>query len=290
MKTVILSLLFVLLYSSGFVVVQYAIPFVDPVSYLVLRFALTATVLGLVCLITKPQLPQRRTEILHTMVAGALIVGTFSLGVFVAIGYGISGSTSALIISLQPLLASFIAMVLFKARVTMAQWLGLFIGFSGVLSIVFFGLQSPSKFGLLMAVLGLLGVACGSVYQKYFCAQMHLLFGGFLQSLASCLLCAIVWVFYPTHFVQWTPEFIFGLVWMAIVVSIGALTLLYLLIRNLSISKVSTLFYLMPISALFQSMLFLDGDISLFQGVGIVLVSLSIFMVAFFDQEKSTVH
>lgn len=285
MRTVVLSLVFVLLYSSGFVVVQYAISSVDPVSFLVLRFAITAVVLGLMCVISRPELPDSRTEIAHTMVAGALVVGTFSLGAFVAIAYGISGSTTALIISLQPLLASLIAMVLFNARVTVAQWLGLFIGFVGVLSIVFWGLRSPSPIGLVMAVLGLLGVASGSVYQKYYCTKMNLLFGGFLQSLSSCILCAIVWLFYPVNFIQWTPTFIFGLLWMAITVSIGAMMLFYLLIRKLSISKVSSLFYLMPISTLFQSILFLDGSISAFQGVGIILVSLSIFLVVYFEQK-----
>lgn len=290
MKTIIFSFLFVLLYGSGFVATQYGIPFADPVSFLVIRFAITAALLGIVCLIVKPQLPNSIKEVIHTLIAGMLIVGTFSVGVFVAIDYGISASTSALIISFQPLLASLIAMAVFKAQVTTAQWVGLLIGLTGVLAIVFWGLKSPSPMGLIMACVGLLGVACGSVYQKYYCAEMNLIFGGFLQSLSSFGLCAVVWLFYPKHFIDWTEEFVFSLLWMAIVVSIGALSLLYVLIRNLPISKVSTLFYLVPISALFLSLLFLDGTVSVFQGVGIVLVSLSIFLVVSFDQStKKTV-
>lgn len=285
MKTLILSFLFVLLYGSGFVATQYGIPFTDPVSFLVIRFAVTAALLGVICLVVKPPLPSNSREIIHTLFAGMLIVGVFSLGVFIAIDYGISASTSALIISFQPLLASLIAMVVFKAKVSLAQWIGLMIGLIGVLAIVFWGLESPSPIGLVMACIGLLGVACGSVYQKYYCADMNLLFGGFLQSLSSFGLCAVVWLFYPVHYVEWTPAFVFSLLWMAVVVSIGALSLLYVLIRQLPISQVSTLFYLVPISALFLSLLFLNGTVSAFQGVGILLVSLSIFLVVYFEQK-----
>ncbi len=288
MKTIVLSLLFVLLYGSGFVATQYGLPFADPVSFLVIRFAITALLLGIICLVVKPKLPTSIKQVIHTLIAGMLIVGTFSLGVFVAIDYGISASTSALIISFQPLLASLLAKLFFKASVSVSQWIGLIIGLIGVIVIVFWGLESPNIMGLLMACLGLLGVACGSVYQKYYCADMNLIFGGFLQSLSSCLLCVTVWLFYPTHAINWTGSFIFSLLWMAIVVSIGALSLLYVLIRYLPISKVSLLFYLVPISALFLSFLFLDGDISMVQGVGIVLVSLSIFMVTLVDQRNQT--
>lgn len=160
------------------------------------------------------------------------------------------------------------------------------IGLIGVITIVFYGLKSPSLLGLLMATLGLFGVALGSVYQKYFCANMSLLTGGFIQSLAPCVLCAIIWLIYPKHFVDWNTSFVFSLLWMAVVVSIGALSLLYVLIRHLPISKVSTLFYLVPISALLLSYLFLEGDITLVQSIGIVLVSLSIFLVTLFDKAK----
>lgn len=287
MKSLVASFLFIFLYGSGFVATQYGLPFVDPVSFLVLRFAITASILGIVCLIVKPKLNVTRSDLIHTFIAGMLILGLFSLGVFLAIDYGLSASTTALIISFQPLLASVIAQIFFKAKVSVAQWAGLMIGLLGVLLIVFWGLKTPNIIGLFMAGLGLLGVACGSVYQKQYCADMHLVFGGFLQSCAACLLCLLIWPLYGTHFVIWTPEFIFSLLWMAIAVSIGGVTLLYVLIRQFSISKVSTLFYLIPIAALILSLIFLEGHIYKVQAIGIVLVSLSIFLVAYFDQRTT---
>ena len=287
MKSLIASFLFVFLYGSGFVATQYGLPFVDPVSFLVIRFAITASILGIVCLIVKPEFTVTRSDLIHTFIAGMLILGLFSLGVFLAIDYGLSASTTALIISFQPLLASVIAQIFFKTKVSVAQWIGLIIGLLGVLLIVFWGLKTPNIIGLLMAGLGLLGMACGSVYQKHYCADMHLVFGGFLQSCAACLLCLLVWPFYSTHFIIWMPEFIFSLLWMAIAVSIGGVTLLYVLIRQLSISKVSTLFYLIPIAALVLSLIFLEGDIYKVQVIGIVLVSVAIFLVAHFDQRTA---
>lgn len=284
MKTLMLSFCFIVLYGSGFVATQYGMPHTDPVSFLVLRFAITTAVLAMVCLVVKPAFPTTLKEWIHIAIAGTLIIGVFSLGVFVAIANEISASTSALIISFQPLLSSLIAYLFFKERITKAQWLGLIIGLVGVLAIVFFGLKKPSLFGLIMAILGLLGVACGSIYQKYFCKDMNRLSGGLIQSFASCVFCALIWLVYPTHFVEWHPDFIFALLWMAIGVSVGAFSLLYLLIQQLPISKISTLFYLVPISALFLSVMFLDGNITLFQSVGIVLVSVSIFLVTLFDQ------
>lgn len=287
MKTIILSLIFVMLFGSGFVATQYGLPYADPISFLVIRFAITATLLGLACLIFKPAMPGSMRKIMHTMIAGVLMVGVFTLGVFLAIDYGISASTSALIISFQPLLASLIARGVYKATISVSQWLGLLIGLTGVIAIVFWGLESPSLIGLAMAVLGLLGATFGSVYQKYYCEDMHLVFGGFVQSAASCVFCAMIWLFYPTHFVEWTFDFIFSLLWMAIAISIGAISVLYLLIRNLPISKVSTLFYLVPISALCLQYIFLDGTINLFQSVGIILVSISVFIVSMLGQRGS---
>ncbi|PNK60449.1 DMT family transporter [Psychrobacter sp. FDAARGOS_221] len=304
MKALIASFLFIFLYGSGFVATQYGLPYVDPVSFLVIRFAITACLMGTLCLVIRPKLAGSKLttsksagsqdtagsdtikDLMHTFIAGALMVGLFSLGVFLAIDYGLSASTTALVISFQPLVASVMAQIFFKAKVSIAQWIGLIIGLIGVLFIVFWGLKTPNIIGLLLAGLGLLGVACGSVYQKHFCADMHLVFGGFIQSCAACILCALVWPLYGAHFIEWTPEFIFSLLWMAIAVSIGGVNMLYILIRQLSISKVSTLFYLIPIAALVLSLIFLEGHIYKVQGIGIILISLSIYLVARYDQRS----
>lgn len=279
MKTLIFAFLFVVLYGSGFVAAKVGLSYSDPLSFLVFRFSITATLLVFVCLAIKAPWPKSLKELMHIAVAGTLIVGTFSAGAFISIDMGTPAATTSLIISLQPLIASLLSFVLLKTAISRSQWFGLVLGLAGVSFLVLNKLGAANIEALLMSVVGLLGLTFGSLYQKHFCSNMNIFTGGVIHTSASALLCVVLMLFYPSLYIEWHPEFIAALLWMSVVVSIGALSMLYVLIRTLEISQVSSLFYLTPVSSVLFSVLLLDQSLDQLELLGIVLTSLSVFMV-----------
>lgn len=277
--TMILSGLFILLYSSGFVATQYGIPYSDPFSFLSYRFLIAAAILALICRVIRAPWPKTAKEVTHQIIAGLLVIGVFSIGVFVSLDQGVSAGISSLIISLQPLVASGFAFLLLKEGINTRQWIGLLLGVSGVTVIVMEQINPDDLSGILMSFIALLGLALGSLYQKRFCQQMNIFTGGFIQSGSAALLCTLIMLTDNTGYVHWNSDFIMSLIWMAVVVSIGALSILYRLIRIMSISEVSSLFYLMPVGAVLLSAVVFDQTISMFEGTGIMITAIAVFLV-----------
>ncbi|WP_461534852.1 DMT family transporter [Spongorhabdus nitratireducens] len=279
MRTTILSLLFITLYGSGFVATQFGIPYADPLSFLTYRFSITAIILVVICLLFRVRWPGSFREVFHISIAGMLIVGTFSIGVFISIDLGTSAATSSLIISFQPLIASLLSFLVLQTTISKQQWVGLFMGLLGVSFIVFNNLGIDNLSGILMSILGLLGLALGSVYQKKFCSNMNVFSGGVIHTCVSAAMCYTIAMFYDGSYTDWQPAFIFSLLWMAVIVSIGALSILYILIRQLEISQVSSLFYLIPVSSVMLSVILLDESLDTNELIGILITSMAVFMV-----------
>ena len=161
---------------------------------------------------------------------------------------GVPPATSALVVALQPVLVALGAAAWLGERVGPRQWWGLGIGLSGVALVVGRGvaLGTLDPLGVLFSVLALCGLAAGNLYQKRFCAGMPILTGGMLQASAAAALCWLLALGLEERRIHWNGELFAALVWMAVAVSIGALSLLYLLIRENQVHRVATLFYLVP--------------------------------------------
>lgn len=250
-QNLIFPVFFVVLYGSGFVGTQYGLQYANTLSFLSQRFMIAALILGIFCLAFSKTRHYSLKEIVHIIIAGSLTVATFSIGVFASIEMGLSASLSAMITSLQPLLVGFIASKLMNERLSSLQWLGLTIGLVGVTMVLARHVDTSglSVSAVLMSVMALFGLTIGNVYQKRFCQNMDLFFGGAIQSLSAALICLILLASFSEYKVQWTADYIYALAYMTIGVSVGALSLLYVMIRYGSVSKVASLFYLMPITA-----------------------------------------
>ncbi len=273
--------MFVMLYGTGFVGAKYGLPFAEPVTFLVWRFAIAACVVAGLGVFFKANWPKSWKEAFHIGVAGMLTVGTFSLGVFVAIDMGVSPALSALIIALQPVLIAIVARRMLGERLNLFQWLGLAFGLIGIVFVVSQKLDFTSVHiaGLGMAVMGLLGLSFGNLYQKRFCADMNIFSGGAIQSFASCVMCLPFAFVYETMQVEWSIQFIGALSYMSIGVSIGALSLLYVMIRRGEVSRVASIFYFVPVSAALVSSLLFDEKIDLPVAIGIAITALGVMLV-----------
>src|SRR5438132_786103 len=124
-------ILFVVLWSTGFIGTKYVVNNADPLTYLAIRMAIVVVLMGIICAIARPAWPNR-IEIGHSIVAGILVHGIYLGGTAVAISLSIPAGLSALIPGLQPILTSTIANRWLGERVTAMQWGGLLIGLAGV--------------------------------------------------------------------------------------------------------------------------------------------------------------
>ncbi len=245
----LLPLLFVFLWSTGFVGAKFGLPYAEPLTFLLCRYALVVTLMLVIVGLTRAPWPREPRQWLHIGVSGVLVHGFYLAGVFMAIRHGLPAGLTALVVGMQPLLTALAAGGLLGEKVVPRQWLGLGLGFVGV------GLVVSHKLGdglgalssqFLPALVALLGITVGTLYQKRFCARFDLRTGAVLQFVPAALLTLPVALATETMVVQWSGEFLFALFWLVLVLSIGAISLLNILIRQGSAVHVARLFYLTP--------------------------------------------
>ena len=166
--------------------------------------------------------------------------------------------TSAMLVGLQPILTVFLARAWLGERISRLQWAGLALGLVGVYFVVRhkIGLGGDAT-ALVAVVAALVGISVGTLYQKKFCAQVDLRSGAVVQFTACALLYAAIVALAGWHPIDWTPQFLFALGWSVIVLSVGAISLLYFLLRHGAAADVARLFYLVPpVTALMAFALF----------------------------------
>lgn len=240
-------LLFVFLWSTGFIGAKYGLPYAEPLSFLLSRYGLVIGLMLAIALATRAPWPKERQQWLHIGVSGVLVHAVYLGGVFIAIKHGLSAGITALIVGMQPLLTGVGAGWLLGEQVSRRQWAGLALGFVGV-GLVVSGRIGEAALGpmLIPAVVALLGITAGTLYQKRFCPKFDLRSGSVIQFVPTALVTALAVGLGDGYHVVWTGDFIFALGWLVLVLSIGAISLLNLLIRSGSAVNVASLFYLTP--------------------------------------------
>lgn len=242
-----LPFLFVFLWSTGFVGAKFGLPYAEPLTFLLSRYILVLGLMTTFALLTRAPWPRDARQVLHIGVSGLLVHAFYLGGVFMAIKHGLPAGITALLVGMQPLLTACGAGWLLGERVSARQWLGLALGFIGVTLVV------ANKFGnvplgamMIPAIVALLAITAGTLYQKRFCPHFDLRTGSVIQFLPTAALTAIVAAGTETMVIDWTPQFVFALLWLVLVLSFGAISLLNVLIRSGSAVNVASLFYLTP--------------------------------------------
>jgi len=267
-------LLFVLLWSTGFIGARLGLPHTEPLTFLFIRYLAVIALMTLVALVSGARWPDRSIDWLHIGVAGLLVHGVYLGGVFMAISRGLPPGVASLVVGVQPLLTAVGAGWLLGETVSRRQWIGLLLGFLGV-SLVVYG-KVGTGFGidaLLPALLALLGITAGTLYQKRYCAAFDWRSGAVAQFLPTALVTGVLAYLTESLRVDWTGEFVFALGWLVLVLSVGAISLLNWLIRHSDAVNMASLFYLVPPStALLAWMLF--GDV--FSGIALVGMAVAV--------------
>lgn len=240
--------LFVVLWSTGFIGGRFGLPYAEPFTFLLWRFGLVTLLLLTLALAMRAPWPGSLAQAVHIAVSGVLINALYIGGVFSAIYRGVPTGIVSLIVGLQPLFTAVIAGRLLGEKVYGRQWIGFGLGLMGVLLVLGdkISFSGNNPVGIALAILALIAMTAGTLYQKRFCAHMDFRTGGTIQFGASALLMALVAPLCETMKVQWTASFVFALLWLVLVLSLGAISLLYVLIRRGEASRVASLFYLVP--------------------------------------------
>ena len=254
----LLPALFVLLWSTGFIAAKYGLPYAPPLKFLLVRFSLVTALMTAVTLVTRAPWPIGRRQIVHIAVAAWLVHGVYLGGVFVSIAAGMPAGTSAMLVGLQPILTVFLARAWLGERISALQWSGLTLGLVGVYFVVrhkiALGVDSAA---LVAIVVALCGISVGTLYQKKYCGRVDLRSGAAIQFAACTLFYAPVALLAEARGIDYTPQFLFALGWSVIVLSVGAISLLYWLLRHGAAADVARLFYLVPpVTALMAFALF----------------------------------
>lgn len=272
--------LFVFLWSTGFIGAKYGLPYAEPLSFLLTRYGFVIGLMLLIALLTRAPWPKEPKQWLHIGVSGVLVHAVYLGGVFIAIKQGLPAGITALVVGTQPLLTGFVAGWLLGVKVTGRQWAGLGLGFVGV-GLVVSGKLGDAALGpmLIPALIALLGITFGTLYQKRFCAQFDLRTGSVIQFVPTALVTAIGVVLFEDYRIEWSGQFTFALGWLVLVLSLGAISLLNLLIRSGSSVNVASLFYLTPPTTALIALVIFGEKMTLTAVFGMLVAVSGVYLV-----------
>ncbi|KAF0166650.1 MAG: hypothetical protein FD157_598 [Rhodocyclaceae bacterium] len=272
-------LLFVVLWSTGFIGAKLGLPHAEPLTFLLIRYLLVLSLMTLVALAMRAPWPRDPRQWFHIGVSGLLVHGVYLGGVFISISKGLPAGVASLVVGIQPLLTAVGAGWLLKEAVLARQWFGLVLGFAGVALVVSGKLGSGFGLDALWpALAALLGITAGTLYQKRFCHGFDWRTGAVAQFLPTAVATAIVVSLTESFRVEWVPDFIFALTWLVLVLSVGAISLLNMLIRRGSAVNLASLFYLVPPCTALIAWLLFDERLAGMALVGMALAVWGVYL------------
>lgn len=270
---------FVLIWSSGFIIARYGMPHAEPMTFLFMRFVGVLAIMVPVVLLIRPRWPAP-SQIGHIALAGVLLQAGYLGGVWAAVKQGMSAGLVALIMGLQPIVTAWFAAVVAE-RLTSRQWIGLTLGLLGVGLVVYakLSLTGLSVLSLGLATIALASITIGTLYQKRFCPSFDLRAGSVIQFAVSAVACIPFMVLMETRQVAWHPELIGALIWAIFGLSIGAISLLFVMIRDGAATRVTSLLYLTPPTTAVMAWLLFNEPITLLTVSGTLLTVWGVWWV-----------
>ena len=285
--------IFVVLWSSGFIGAKFLLPHAEPFTLLSVRFALTAFILISIAAAMHAPIKMTKSQYLRAGYISLFLHFAYTGGIFVALHEGVSAGITAVVVSLQPVLVSLLAIALLGEKLRSSQVAGLVLGLIGVTlllapkilqgdaSLVF------SAAGVLAAVVALIGSVWGTLEQKRFGSDLPILYGLAFQYTVSGILLGILAFTTESMIIEWSIQFVAVLLWIVLGVSIGSVVLLFYLLRKGTAGSVSSLLYLgTPLAATF-GYIFFDEHISSVGAIGMAIAVFGVWLVLRQEKVKS---
>lgn len=270
---------FVVLWATGFIGARYAMPWAEPFTFLAARFVLAAILL-VALMAALGSRRASRAEALHATGAGILMHGVYLGGVFWAIHRGMPAGISALIVGLQPLITAVLAGKFLGETILPRHWTGLGIGLVGVIIVLWPKLGAigggVTAETLAASLVSVLGMSAGTIWQKRFASGGDLVAATMWQYVGGASLMVLASLAFETHTVTVNGELVFAMAWLVLVLSIGAIFLLMVMIRDGEMSKVASLFYLVPAVTALMAWALFGEHLNLVQIVGMAITTFGV--------------
>ena len=275
-----MPVVFVLIWSTGFIVARYGMPLSPPLKFLATRYALSILCFLPWIMLAKVAWPQSRAQWQHLAVVGVLMHACYLGGVWAAVKEGMGSGLAALIVGLQPVLTA-IWLSSTGSRVSLRQWLGLLLGLTGLVMVV------SNKFGaggeahwhnILLAVGALLGITVGTLYQKRFVAPCDVRTANVVQ-LGAALLVSLPLAWMEPQPMQWNAQLAGAMAWSVLALTLGGSSLFYLLIQRGAAASVTSLMYLVPPCTALLAWLLFAEPITAITLVGTLLTAVGVSLV-----------
>ncbi len=273
--------LFVLLWSTGFIGAKFGLPYAEPMTFLWYRYSFAVLLLGGLVWWRRAPWPRQTRTYGHLVVSGLLLHGCYIGGVFLAIAHGMSSGIAALIMGAQPLLTALLAGPLLGEHLSARQWYGFALGFAGLALTVqrTVMLGTLPLFGFIACTIGLFAMTLGTLYQKRHTASVDSRVGVLVQFIAAAIVFRVGASSFETGVVVWDPRFIFALGWLCLVMSLGAISLLWHLIKQGAAARVASLFYLVPPVVAIEGYALFGETLQALQMVGIAITALGVALI-----------
>ncbi|MDP2367876.1 DMT family transporter [Rhodoferax sp.] len=271
---------FVLIWSTGFIVARYGMPHAPPMKFLVVRYALS-----ILCFLPWIGLagvswPRTRVQWLHLAVTGVLMHAIYLGGVWAAVKAGMGSGLSALIVGLQPVLTA-IWLSATGGRVAARQWTGLVLGFVGLVMVVSrkFGQGGEANWlNMSLAVAALLSITLGTLYQKRFVTRCDVRTANVVQ-LGAAFMATLPLALMEVEAMDWNAELCWAMAWSVLALTLGGSSLLYLLIQRGAATTVTSLMYLVPPATALMAWLLFAEPISALTIAGTALTAVGVSLV-----------
>lgn len=283
-----MPVVFVLIWSTGFIVARFGMPHAPPLSFLSVRYALSIACFVPWILIAKVAWPQSREQVLHLSVTGVLMHAGYLGGVWLAVKAGMGSGLSSLIVGFQPVLTAIWLAYSMRGSeqpgVSRRQWLGLFLGFVGLLMVVWrkLTLGTPldhvTPANMAFALTALLSITVGTLYQKRFVQPCDVRSANTVQLLAA-LVVSLPLALMETEAMRWNTELAGAMAWSVLGLTLGGSSLLYMLIQRGAAASVTSLMYLVPPTTAMMAWVLFGEAITLATVLGTALTAVGVSLV-----------
>lgn len=274
--------LFLLLWSGGYTFAKVGLKYAEPMTFLALRYACVLLLMWPLFLIVRPRLPQRLMSWVHLAVTGLLMQAIYFGMSYLAFADGLSAGGVALIVSLQPILVAIAAPMFVSELVSRYRWFGLILGLAGAALVIWSrqDVSTASYVGVAFAVIALVAMSSGSIYEKRFGVNQHPITATIVQFSVGFFVILPIAMFRETLQVNFTPELIWSLAYLVIGNSIIAISLLLYLIRAGEVSRVSALLFLVPPVASMLAWFVLDEAMPPLAWVGMAVAGAGVLVAS----------
>ena len=274
-----IATIFVLIWSTGFVIARLAMPYVEPATFLFWRFSGVLAAMAAMSLVWRMTWPSW-SQAKHIAVAGVMLQFGYLLGVWFAVRLGMMAGLVAIIVGLQPILTAWFAAWI-SEKVSPRQWIGLVFGFAGVALVVAekISFTHIPFVSYLLAFIALLSITFGTLYQKKYCPVFDLRAGSSIQFGVSAVLCFICMYLFETGEMVWNASVTGALLWSIFPLSIGSISLLFMMIRRGAATKVTSFLYLVPPTTAVMAWILFREPFTVMMALGLALTMTGVVLV-----------